>query len=476
MGATALATVSGQQPPTQPARPAGTPPPKPPVVRVNRTVPRVTPPPAFPQFSAQPSEAEITRARVFSEPLVPLGATVPTENAALAEAITAYLKTGQSEMVAPFRAFLVRFPGSAWRASLLANLGVVYRRTGYHTRALDAWDEAWQVAKARTDLLGRAVADMAVGYWLELTTKTGNLPALTARVQEVEGRDVRGAAAARVTMAREGYWSLTNQHHEASSSGAVALEILLRLARGPEASIPTALGKAHPVPEGMSLRDLGRLAEQIGVPVRLVAREGAAPIPVPAILHFKTNHFAAVVKAESGRFLLQDPLLGGEQWVGQAALDDQLTGFAAVPALDRTAGWRELSGDEGTTVIGHCAPGVGDPDEGEDGCRDPNGCPPPPPPGGPCGESGDAGTGGNDDPSGDACPKGMPIHTFNVVQASLRLHDIPLSYSPPRGPALSFQLTYNHRDVQLPQIPSFGNLGSQWTWNWLALPCHLRRA
>ena len=64
-------------------------------VLVNKTVPNVTPPPALPRLPAFPTDAELSRARVFGEPLVPVGGTTtPEQNAALARALEAYLAGG----------------------------------------------------------------------------------------------------------------------------------------------------------------------------------------------------------------------------------------------------------------------------------------------------------------------------------------------------------------------------------------------
>ena len=95
-------------------------PPPPPNVKVNRTVPKVTPVSAFPVFSEPPTDAEITRARVFEEPLVPMGGTATVdENRALSAALLAYLKKGVTEDLSQVEAFLDQYPNSAWRVSLL---------------------------------------------------------------------------------------------------------------------------------------------------------------------------------------------------------------------------------------------------------------------------------------------------------------------------------------------------------------------
>src|SRR5262245_36829715 len=64
-----------------------------PSVAVNRTVPQVHPPAAYPTFSMTPTSEEIFRARVFGEPLVPVGAAPSEEdNRAIAAALSEFLQ------------------------------------------------------------------------------------------------------------------------------------------------------------------------------------------------------------------------------------------------------------------------------------------------------------------------------------------------------------------------------------------------
>ena len=122
---------------------------------------------AFPRFSSAPSDAEFFRARVFEEPLVPIGKTSSSENRALARQVLRYLEYGGGEGLAPVEEFLAAYPASSWRASILGNIGVVYRRAGHFSRALRAWEEAWTLSKGATDTLGRAVADRALGEYAD---------------------------------------------------------------------------------------------------------------------------------------------------------------------------------------------------------------------------------------------------------------------------------------------------------------------
>src|SRR4051812_34612532 len=146
----------------------------PPVVVANRTVPAVTPPPTVYTLPDTPTDAELSAAHIFAEPLLPMSrGTSAAENRALARALRVYANTQRSEMVAPLLQFLSIYPQSAWRASLLANLGTIYRRTGYLSRAFSAWDLAWLESRDEVEPRARAVADFALGEWFELSHTLG---------------------------------------------------------------------------------------------------------------------------------------------------------------------------------------------------------------------------------------------------------------------------------------------------------------
>src|SRR5437763_15474270 len=100
--------------------------PAPPIVP-NRTLPRVEPPKTELAFSANPTPQEFFRARVFEEPLVPIGGEpTPKENAALAEALLGYGKRSGPDDFSSLTGFLETHPRSPWRAALLTGLGLEY--------------------------------------------------------------------------------------------------------------------------------------------------------------------------------------------------------------------------------------------------------------------------------------------------------------------------------------------------------------
>ncbi len=172
----AVPVIAAEPAPPPASAIAFTPTPEAPQVTVNKTVPAVTAPPAEPQFSDAPTVEEIFRARVFAEPLVPVGGE-PTagENLVLARALLAFHRSGGTEWRSTIGDFLLTHPSSPWRAALLLNVGRLQVREHAYSRALDTWNQAWALAGTATDATGTAVADMALAEWLTLAVRSGRV-------------------------------------------------------------------------------------------------------------------------------------------------------------------------------------------------------------------------------------------------------------------------------------------------------------
>src|SRR6266481_1783233 len=111
-------------------------------------------------FSPNPTPEEIFRARVFEEPLVPIGPD-PTseENEAFAAALLRYSERSVPDDFSSLTAFLESYPNSPWNAALLTNLGLEYYHTGHYSKTLKAWGQAWELGKAASDPEGKRLMD-----------------------------------------------------------------------------------------------------------------------------------------------------------------------------------------------------------------------------------------------------------------------------------------------------------------------------
>jgi len=406
----------------------------------NRRPPEVQPPPQSPEFSQWPTDAEFLRARVFAEPLIPIGPTRPEDNAALARALTAYLRGGGGERVQDLTAFLEGRSAGAWRASLLLNLGTVYRRTGYFSRALAAWEESWAIAAGAKGARERAVADRALGELVQLHARLGNRERLEQLFASIEGRDVGGAAGELIAGAKQGLWLMLNQPTRSFRCGPLALDRILASAD------PSYQGreKIHHYPStstGTSLNEIRALAAELQAGLQAAHRsDTTAQLLVPALLHWKAGHFAALVKQEGGRYLIQDPTFGDELWVSRQALDDELSGFMLVRAGALPPGWRSVPDAEAEGVRGK-GQTTGNNAQNQK-----------------CTDHQSGGT--------PMCCRGLATYSFHTMLVNLHITDNPVGHTPPRGPAVEFTLTYNQREAFQPQVFTYGNVGPKWNHNW----------
>jgi RHS repeat-associated protein len=421
-------------------------PPPAPDVKVNRRTPRPAAPPPYPVFSLIPTTKELVAARVFGEPILPVGGNGPfDENVALAGAITRWLKSGDPENTRPFEDLLTTHSTSVWRPSLLANLGTFYKRHGYFTRAEERLVEAWEIARHATDQNGRAVAEQALVDLIELRCSFGRPAALQELIDQVGSRPLYGVAAQYLERAKSSVWMLTYAHHKALPSGPIALgQILQRV--DPEAPRPSEITAFHATVDGASVAQIANLSRAVDFPLKPAFRgPDAVEVPIPSIAHMNPGHFSAIVGEANGFYILDDPLLGGEVWISEAALREQSSGYFLVPEGPLPEGWTTPAAAAVTKVRGKCASAVP---------IDQFGCPS----GGGCPDSSGGGGGG----------AWMAIYRFDQLHAGLIIRDAPVGYAPPVGPDVWFAVEYHQRGATQPTTPAFGNMGPLWLPQWTA--------
>ncbi len=177
------------------------------VVAVNHTLPEgvLAPEEAVPaKFSKNPTDEEIYRVHFFEEPLVALASVNFTgENNALVVALAAYSQRKNPDDFSSVTRFLNRYPNSRWRGSLLANLGIVYRRTGYYNQALDAWQTAWQILKSASEKRVKVLADKVVSELLLLNAWVGRFEEIEPLLKQIDLRVIEGPAGERIASVRE---------------------------------------------------------------------------------------------------------------------------------------------------------------------------------------------------------------------------------------------------------------------------------
>ena len=392
-------------------------------------------------FPTRPTVEDMFRARIFEEPLVPMGADpTPEENADFAAALVGYAEGSSPDDFSALTAFLDAHPRSPWAGALLTNLGLVYYSRGLYSRALHAWSSACAVAMTVTDPAQKPLADRAVGELAYMLARIGRVSELGALLQSVEQRAFCGPATEKIAGARAGLAEMRTRPEVSFRCGPLALHRIM-LAVHPGDPHTELIAASESTPRGFSLNQVEELSRRLGLHYRMAFREPGADLVVPSVVHFTVDHFAAVIRREGDRYLLEDPTFKNDAWVTRAALDAEASGYFLVPPGELPEGWRNVEAAEAGRVWGR------------------GNVPGPPPPSGPC------------DPSTDSCaqcPDGMAVPRVYLLDVSLNLADNPVGYSPPVGPAVPFTVRYSQRDNQFSSTFNYSNFGPKWTFDWLA--------
>ena len=422
-------------------------------------------PPGRLHFSPQPSESEIFNARVFDEPLIPVGGT-PTQadTKALADALSGYSSRANLDDFSSLTGFLAGFPQSAWAASLLLHLGTEYHNSGYYSKALDAWEQAWKRYEHEDDAKAKPQADRALGKLARMYSKLGRMHDLRELLNSTTNRPLTGPGTQLIHAAQQALWMMQNRPEVSFRCGPLALNSILAHS-DPKKALNPLVFNSKSTTNGYSMAQLARLSRDLGMSYQIAFRSPGAAFILPAVVHWKAGHYAALLQKEGDRLLVLDLTFRGSLRMSAAAMEEEASGSFLVPPGPLPAGWRLVPEQEAATVWGRGvvtgqdgdATSPSDTQSGGDG----GSCP--------SSQASSSGTGaGGSQSGGGEGVTGMTSYTMDTMLVSLNLHDTPVGYKPPVGPAVRFRATYNALEAGQPATFYYSNLGQKWTCNWIA--------
>jgi RHS repeat-associated protein len=247
-------------------------------------------------------------------------------------------------------------------------------------------------------------------------------------------------------------------------------------------------------PTGFSMSDLVRLSDANHLNLVAVQRTAGDELVTPSVVHWKQNHYAAIVAQRGNFYEVVDPTFRMTRWLSADAINTECSGQFLVAASQVPSGWRNLSESETSQIFGKGFPAWfvpnpcgGDSGTGSSGCSicSQNG----PPASVSSAGGGGFGPGRGGESSGASDDSGMPVWTVTEPGCDLWLRDEPLAYQPAKGPRISFKLFYSEEvnnnapnDVQI--ITSMGpggtgygvggtmfTFGNNWYPSWLSVVC-----
>jgi len=401
-------------------------------------------------LAENPGTAQLAAFRPLSEPLWPTDES-PTkaQNVAIETLLRSFatlqpFAPGILQRLAEAEVYLSQHPASPWNPSLQLNLGLIYYRQGFFSRALDHFQASWIGLEEQSHPRAKALADRALGEYLILNSKLGRMEILGPVFDSLADREIGGVATELLAGARAGLHAMRATPEIAFRCGPMALDWIYH-SFDPQRPNREILVGAQSTHQGTSLWHNYQMALEVGIPLRPARREGGIPLPLPALVHWKSGHFAAITAFRNGRYRVQDGTFDDAMWITPEALADESSGDFLIPdnSGPLPAGWTLLDQAVAEAVWGRGYVTGYDPDA-TGPCDKKIGCPTPAP------------------------PPGMAVWNVHLMAVSLNIVDIPLTYSPPFGPAPDFTVTYNQREANHPSVFAYPNFGPKWTAGWIS--------
>lgn len=375
----------------------------------------------------------------------------------------------RTEISGNLERFVKAHPSSPWRPAIELSLGSSYMKAGYFSEALDKWEAIWNETKGLTDRKGRLMADSALVDRLKLLSSLGRSKQMKDLFEETKDRQISMAVRPRLDQVRLGYQHMIHHPEDSYRCGTLALDAVTKALYGTNNYWGLIRQKS---PEtGFSLASLEALAVSNHLGLMAVERTSGTNLVTPSVVHWKEDHYAAIIKQKEGMYEVIDPTFQLDRWLTAAAINREASGQFLVPTKQVPTGWRTLSSDESSQIFGK---GISFDWPKFPGCPCNGKCPNCPP-----GTGGTGGTGGNGGSGpvaqGDSklgsggvgggsycksCGKqninvgGMPSWEVVEPEINLWIEDEPLAYQTATGGRLSFKIYYNQQDPYNPFDPN----------------------
>jgi len=402
---------------------------------------------------------------------------------------------GYLQALSELEVYLMANPTSSLSASLRAGLGYEFRETGRYSKALEQWEAVWREHSSSVQEGTGPIVDFTLAHWTQLLARLGRIEKLEEIFEETGRRRISDIN--QQALFNRSFDAVEVMKRKPGISFRCGTAALVNMAR----AIPgksQVLWKIMEVPSpsgGFNMQQLIELARSNSLEVVAIERVLDSAIPTPSVVHWKQNHYAAILeKSSAGLHKVMDPTFGHPRWLTAEAINEEASGrFITVPELV-PPGFRIMQTEESQAVFGKgnsLDPPIPSPPPCPETPPAPGTCPNCPPGGnnggdGSGGGGGGGGKGGGPNGGCGSCGSstggptageirqatglkkhGMPGWRVSEPNIELWLEDTSLAYPVPRTGEFTFDLVYHPNDTRL-FLTNIFNLGPAWSCNWLS--------
>ncbi|PYK99815.1 MAG: hypothetical protein DME19_07335, partial [Verrucomicrobia bacterium] len=371
---------------------------------------------------------------------MPAGQTISADDQALVAALEKFAARTLRDDFSALREFLDTHPLSAWSLALEKQLGHEYYRVGRYSKAISAWEHVWESGKSDDSEVSTVLANSAGSELAMMYARLGRMTELRPLLTELEGRPVRGQNSRHIRGASDGLWSMEHRPEVSFRCGPLALDRICFATDRAKAG-NQLIQDSQSTTNGFSATQVADLSRRIGMNYQVVFRTPGAEIILPAVVHWKVGHYAALIARDGNLLRAEDPTFGNYKiWLSDDALDDEASGYFLVRSGELPAGWRGVSDSEANRVWGKGTTHKSDEDA----------------------------TTPDDQQTCKPASPGMAQWNVHLLLASHHVEDTPVGYTPPVGPPIYINASYNSINGWPAYGLPYSNSSQEWRLNWLA--------
>ncbi len=273
----------------------------------------------------------IEQAPGFSQNLVWLGKQEPTEveNQRL---LTIMQNLDKPTWMSGVESFLSEYPKSPWAASLHDAYASFCRETGRTTTALEQWEAAWALVKNDDSPQAKKLGGTILANWTELLSSLGRVEKLKELIAVGDQWQFGNPQDRnRFQGAKNSCFLMQSHPGVAFRCGTFALKAVGLSLQPTNHGFDELVAIPSPT-NGFSMEQLIGIANQHGLDMVAVRRTKGQDLIVPSVVHWRQNHYAAILAQQDDLYLVSDPTFGRERWMPAEVINQEASGEFLIPA------------------------------------------------------------------------------------------------------------------------------------------------
>lgn len=218
---------------------------------------------------------------------------------------------------------------SAWLPAVHLWLARTAQLRCNYSLAIEHYEAGWSAVAGSEDPMAEELGVELSGGLAKLLAVTGKDDLLDALESAVNRAPGPGAAGAEWSWAKEMRNFARKYPTEAYKCGLHCLDYLGRLTQ-PGQFVPKDITETPSSPNGFTAADLVSIGARAGVHVHAAFLNSLTNLPVPCILHLKSEHFVVVREKRGAFYNVYDTTGYGAKWLTGEDLAPELSGCVIV--------------------------------------------------------------------------------------------------------------------------------------------------